>query len=134
MEEMPGMAVATNRTTKRLSGRKKSSLHPTTRNKLRKYIQLWPTNTLHDTAVLLLKYRLFRMFFTKSSEKNTIKRESSPLYQVNFLICRVCFWCASYLYGCYKVAEKCPICNNSDSSSNIESIPISDEGRIWIWI
>jgi len=43
--------------------------------------------------------------------------------QINFLICRLCFWCASYLYGSHKAAEKCPICDND----SIESIPVSDQ-------
>ena len=47
--------------------------------------------------------------------------------QVNFLICQSCFWCASYLYGCYKMAEThAPSCGNT-STSNIESIPISNQ-------
>jgi|ERR1700730_207402 hypothetical protein len=46
--------------------------------------------------------------------------------QINFLICQSRFWCASYLYGCYSVAETCPLCGNT-SSSNIESIPISNQ-------
>jgi len=50
--------------------------------------------------------------------------------QVNFLVCQSCFWCASYLYGCYKVAETFPMCGNTSSNSNIESIPISK----WIGI
>ncbi len=47
--------------------------------------------------------------------------------QVNFLVCQSCFWCASYLYGCYKVAESCPLCGNTSSNNNIESIPISNQ-------
>jgi hypothetical protein len=43
--------------------------------------------------------------------------------RMNFLICRVCFWCASYLYGPYRAAERCPMCDNN----SIESIPISDK-------
>ena len=42
--------------------------------------------------------------------------------RINFLICRLCFWCASYLYASYKDAEKCPMYNNS-----IESIPVSNQ-------
>jgi hypothetical protein len=45
--------------------------------------------------------------------------------QVNFLICQSCFCCALYLYECYKVAETCPLCGNTSSNNNIESIPIS---------
>ena len=47
--------------------------------------------------------------------------------QVNFLICQSCFWCASYLYGFYKVAETCTLCGNTSSNNNIESIPISNQ-------
>lgn len=47
--------------------------------------------------------------------------------QINFLICKLCFWCASYLYGSYQVAEKCPMCGISSSNNSIESIPISNQ-------
>jgi len=55
--------------------------------------------------------------------QNSIEAQSyAHPRQTNFLICRLCFWCASYLYGYYKAAEKCPICENN----SIESIPVSD--------
>ena len=50
-------------------------------------------------------------------------RSHADRRQINFLICRLCFWCASYLYGSHKAAEKCPICDND----SIESIPVSDQ-------
>ena len=51
------------------------------------------------------------------------QRYAHPLHQINFLICGVCFWCASSLYGPYRAAEKCPMCDNN----SIESIPIPDK-------
>jgi hypothetical protein len=45
--------------------------------------------------------------------------------KVNFLIYQSCFWCASYLYGCYNVSETCHLCGNTSSNNNIESIPIA---------
>ena len=62
------------------------------------------------------------------SDKNEIysqsgQRQLEPRRRINFLICRLCFWCASYLYGSYKPPEKCPMCDNH----SIESIPVSDQ-------
>jgi hypothetical protein len=65
------------------------------------------------------------------SDKNEIYSQSSQTLKpqsyayprgINFLICRLCFWCA-YLNGSYKAAEKCPMCDNN----NIEAIPVSDQ-------
>jgi len=39
----------------------------------------------------------------------------------NFLICRSCFWCASYFNNMHRSVERCPSCNDA----KIESIPIS---------
>jgi len=39
----------------------------------------------------------------------------------NFLICRSCFWCASYFNNMHRSVETCPSCNDA----KIESIPIS---------
>lgn len=59
--------------------------------------------------------------------KEELKGENFvPSRRINFLICKLCHWCASYLYGHYKVADKCPICGN-DSNNCMESIPISNE-------
>ena len=43
--------------------------------------------------------------------------------RINFLICTLCLWCASYLYGPFRAAEKCPMCDNN----SIESIPVSSQ-------
>jgi len=61
--------------------------------------------------------------YSQSSQDNLEPQRYAHPRQVNFLICRLCFWCASYLYGSYKAAEKCPICDNN----SIESLPISDQ-------
>lgn len=50
----------------------------------------------------------------------------SRLHHTNFLICKLCFWCASYLYG-PEVVENCPMCCNNKSNCSIESLPISNE-------
>jgi hypothetical protein len=39
----------------------------------------------------------------------------------NFLICRTCFWCASYINKIECVLEACPSCKDV----RIESVPIS---------
>src|SRR5215469_12760421 len=58
------------------------------------------------------------------STQNSIEPQSyAHPHRINFLICRLCFWCASYLYGSYKAAEKCPMCDNN----SIESIPVCDQ-------
>ena len=58
------------------------------------------------------------------STQNSIEPQSyAHPRRINFLICRLCFWCASYLYGAYKAAVMCPMCDNN----SIESIPISDK-------
>lgn len=38
----------------------------------------------------------------------------------NFLLCKSCFWCASFLNGMYRYLNSCPSCMNSE----LESIPI----------
>jgi hypothetical protein len=42
-------------------------------------------------------------------------------HQRNFLICRSCFWCASYINKMGSVLEACPSCKDV----KIESMPIS---------
>ena len=49
-----------------------------------------------------------------------------PSSRIDFMICRLCHWCASYIYGHYKVPKQCPICDN-DSNNCMESMPISSE-------
>jgi hypothetical protein len=39
----------------------------------------------------------------------------------NFLICRSCFWCASYFNNMRRSVETCPSCNDA----KLESMPIS---------
>jgi hypothetical protein len=39
----------------------------------------------------------------------------------NFLICRSCFWCASYLNNVHSFGDICPSCKND----KVESMPIS---------
>jgi hypothetical protein len=54
-------------------------------------------------------------------------RNFSRLRHTKFLICKLCFWCASYLYGPYETIEYCPMCCNHKSNCSIESFPISKE-------
>ncbi|HET7148710.1 MAG TPA: hypothetical protein VFI73_09465 [Candidatus Nitrosopolaris sp.] len=39
----------------------------------------------------------------------------------NFLICRSCFWCATYLNDMHNIVDICPSCKND----KVESMPIS---------
>ncbi len=39
----------------------------------------------------------------------------------NFLMCKLCFWCASFLDSRYRSFNECPSCMDSD----LESMPIS---------
>jgi hypothetical protein len=39
----------------------------------------------------------------------------------NFLICRSCFWCASYFNNMHRSVERCPSCNDA----KVESMPIT---------
>jgi len=39
----------------------------------------------------------------------------------NFLMCKSCFWCASFLNSRYRSLNACPACMNSE----LESMPIS---------
>jgi hypothetical protein len=61
-------------------------------------------------------------------------RNFSRLRHTNFLICKLCFWCASYLYG-PEAVENCPMCCNNKSNCSIESLPISKEtfehDKVW---
>ena len=43
-------------------------------------------------------------------------------FQLHFLICNSCFWCASCVYDLYKI-NKCPICNEN---TTVESIPLTN--------
>ena len=44
--------------------------------------------------------------------------------QVNFLVCQSCFWCASYLYGCYKVAESSNKANLFSGNERLISVDL----------
>jgi predicted Zn-ribbon and HTH transcriptional regulator len=47
--------------------------------------------------------------------------DESKAKQIDFLLCRSCFWCASRLLGNINIISKCPICYNE----GIESLPLS---------
>ena len=61
--------------------------------------------------------------YSQSNQDSLEPHSYAHRCHINFLICRLCFWGSSYLYGSYKAAEKCPMCDNN----SIESIPISDQ-------
>ena len=42
--------------------------------------------------------------------------------EIHFLLCRSCFWCASYFKIGRVISTKCPSCNDDDK---LESMPIS---------
>jgi hypothetical protein len=52
-----------------------------------------------------------------TNSKKTIVKE------IHLLLCRSCFWCASYFNIERVINSKCPSCNNDDDK--LESIPIS---------
>jgi len=59
--------------------------------------------------------------YPQSSQRQLDPQRYAHPRRINFLIFRLCFWCASYVYEAK--AEKCRTCDNN----SIESIPaISD--------
>ena len=69
---------------------------------------------------------------SSSNSSGSPRRKSEPYPNYNyhaeskyFLICKSCFWCASYLNRSNMIS-KCPVCaNNVDAL--LDSIPISDK-------
>lgn len=62
-----------------------------------------------------------------STNPTNESRNFSRLRHTNFIICKSCFWCASYIYEPYEAVENCPICCKNKTKSSIESLPISKE-------
>jgi hypothetical protein len=62
-----------------------------------------------------------------STNPTNESRNFFRLRHTNFLICKLCFWCASYLYGPMCPVENCPMCYKNKTNSSIESLPISKE-------
>jgi hypothetical protein len=69
----------------------------------------------------------------ENSSSNTSRRRNSESYSKSnydsdskyFLICKSCFWCASFLNRSNMIS-KCPVCaNNADGL--LDSTPISDK-------
>ena len=58
------------------------------------------------------------------NKNDLMDQQNSFLSHVDFLICRQCFWCASYIYDLHKMLDRCPLC---DENNTIESIPISSQ-------
>jgi len=58
---------------------------------------------------------------------NSMNESRNFSRHTNFLICKSCFWCASYLYGPCEAVEICPVCCNDRSNCCIESLPIYKE-------
>jgi hypothetical protein len=72
--------------------------------------------------------KLSQFNFRNSTNEN---RNFSRLHQTSFLICKLSFWCASYLYGPGAV-ENCPMCcNNIGNCSTISKETFEhDQGDI----
>jgi hypothetical protein len=49
-------------------------------------------------------------------------RKKAIVKEIHLLLCRSCFWCASYFSMVRIINAKCPSCNNYDK---LESMPIS---------
>lgn len=56
-------------------------------------------------------------------EKKRKERGGEDAGSKYFLICKSCFWCATYLDGS-KMITKCPACYNDDGL--LDSLPIID--------
>ena len=68
------------------------------------------------------------IFLSKSVKiPNSMNESRNFSRDTNFLICKSCFWCASYLYGPCEAVENCPVCCNDRSNCCIESLPIYKE-------
>jgi len=52
--------------------------------------------------------------YSQSSQNSLEPQSYAHPRQINFLICRVCSWCASYLYWPFRAAEKCPMCDKDN--------------------
>ena len=55
------------------------------------------------------------------SEKLQIEEQRDPYNERNFLMCKSCFWCASFLNSRYRSVSECPSCTNPE----LETMPIS---------
>ena len=52
---------------------------------------------------------------------NLKKLQFDSYNERNFLLCKSCFWCATFLNSKYRYFNECPACMNSE----LESMPIS---------
>ena|ERR671919_2243544 len=70
-----------------------------------------------NQSIIQNNYNLFVSLKVKASERRNARISD----EVSFLICRSCFWCASYLSPDFTFT-KCPSC----IEGNIESLPIAE--------
>ena len=54
-------------------------------------------------------------------EKAQIEEQRYSYNDRNFVMCKSCFWCASFLNSKYMSVNECPCCTNQE----FETIPIS---------
>jgi rubrerythrin len=73
---------------------------------------------LSHLSLRLLK-SVIRMVKNRQNQTSKIVRKYQDAI---FLICKSCFWCASWILTDYNYSEQCPTC----SSIKMESIPISE--------
>jgi hypothetical protein len=75
----------------------------------------------------LIRWLLLLVYFHFDNTRKNWQRNDLMdqfLQHVNFLICRLCFWCASSIDEAYELTETCPICDNNCNS--IESLQVLD--------
>ena len=64
---------------------------------------------------------MMKNFYYDILKKNLqFGQEHNNSNERNFLMCKSCFWCASFLNSKYRCFSECPACMNSE----LESMPI----------
>jgi len=76
-----------------------------------------------EEIMLIQKWDGYRPRIISSIFDSLLRRDryDHQAYSKAFLICKWCFWCASYL-STRNVITKCPVCDNN----GLNSIPVSD--------
>ena len=54
-------------------------------------------------------------------KKLQFEQQHDSYNERNFILCKLCFWCASFLNSRYRFFNECPSCMNFE----LESMPIS---------
>src|SRR5919112_888850 len=63
--------------------------------------------------------------YTNTDKSSIEKKKRIITKQRHFLLCESCFWCASSI-SLVSMDWICPVCNNNNNNSKIESIPIEN--------